>query len=325
MVATVERSARQRWSTADVGPRHALEYWIDTVCRAFLEIDIESPEGDNFHAQLEQSELGPANLYIVEAATQTVRRTPQRIAHSRQACYLLMQLRQGEAYFRQYGRECRVRPGDCVLVDGKHPYKLDCLPTTRSVMVRFPQEWLANWIPAPENLAARPFLPTAGWSAALSIALANLETEDEQLALPPGVVAEQIAALLALAAGPAAQASNASEKLLARLKRTVRDRCHESDLSPAAVAKEHGISKRYLHHLFANAGTTFGNELMRARLEAAHRLLSDGRYSALSINEVAGRCGFVESSHFARRFRKTYGLAPTEFRMRYAPGRAQRR
>ena len=313
MVVMTARAARQHWSTADVDPRHALAYWVDTICKSFLEIDIDSPEREHFHARLEQSDLGPATLYLVEADTQTVRRTPTRIAHSRYAGYFLLQLRTGQLRFQQYGREAFIQPGDSVLVDCNAPYRLECLPTTRTVAVRFPQDWLKNWVPAPESLAGRPFRSGAGWSTALSAALTNLDS-DEELALPPGVVAEQIAALLALAAGPQLHASSGSEKLLKRISSTIRDRCHEPGLSPGAVADIHGISKRYLHYLFANAATTFGNELMHTRLECARRLLSDKRYDALSVSEVAARSGFLEPSHFARRFRKAFGSGPTVFR-----------
>jgi AraC-like DNA-binding protein len=308
-----ERTARQRWTTADVEPRQALAYWVDTICKSFLEIDIDSPDREHFHGRLDESDLGPAKLYLVENHTQTVRRTPTRIAHSRYAGYFLLQLRSGQLRFQQYGREALIQPGDSLLVDCNAPYRLECLAATRSVAVRFPQDWLKNWVPAPESLAGRPFRSGAGWSTALSAALANLDT-DEEYALPPGVVAEQIAALLALAAGPELHASSGSEKLLKRILSTIRDRCHEPGLSPGAVADIHGISKRYLHYLFAHAQTTFGNELMRTRLESARRLLSDKRYDALSVSEVAARSGFLEPSHFARRFRKAFGSGPTEFR-----------
>lgn len=317
MVGT-ETAARQRWSTADVDPRHALAYWVDTVCKSFLEIDIDSPKRAHFHGTLAQSALGPATLYVVEADTQTVRRTPSRIAHSRYAGYFLLQLHTGQLRFQQYGREACVQPGDSVLVDCNAPYRLECLPATRSVAIRFPQDWLKNWIPAPQSLAARPFRSGAGWSTALSAALSNLDS-DEELALPPGVVAEQIAALLALAAGPEAHAASGSEKLLKRLLRTIRDRGHEHGLSPGTVAEMHGISRRYLHHLFAHAATTFGHELMRTRLDSARRLLEDRRYDALSVSEVAARCGFMQPSHFARRFRKAFGIGPTAFRAARAP------
>lgn len=315
MVAIVERPARQRWSTSEVESRHALAYWVDTICKSFLEIDIDSPAQDQFRARLDQSDLGPATLSLVEADAQIIRRTPARIAHSRYAAYFLLQLRSGQLRFQQYGRDCSVHVGDCVLIDCNAPYRLECLNTTRSVAIRFPKDWLRNWLPSPESFAARPFRAGDGWSAALSAALATLDTErDEELALPEGVVAEQIAALLALAAGPETHVSRGTEKLLNRIRRTIRDRCHEAGLTPGAVADEHGISKRYLHHLFAQTDNTFGNELMRMRLDCAHRLLCDTRFAALTVSEVAARCGFLEPSHFARRFRKAYGVGPVEFR-----------
>jgi AraC-like DNA-binding protein len=315
MLAMAESPARQRWSTADVESRHALAYWVDTICNSFLEIDIDSPRRHQFRARLEQTGLGPATLNLLEADAQTIRRTPARIAHSRYAGYFLLRLRAGRLRFQQYGRDAGIEAGDCVLVDCNAPYRLECLASTRTVALRFPRDWLRNWIPAPENLAGRPFRSETGWSATLSSALANLDTDREQeLALPEGVVAEQIAALLALAAGPETHVTRSSEKLLKRICRTIRDRSHEAGLTPGAIAEAHGISKRYLHYLFAHTDSTFGDELMGMRLENAHRLLSDVRFSALTVSEVAARCGFLEPSHFARRFRKAYGAGPMEFR-----------
>jgi AraC-like DNA-binding protein len=322
MIATAAHRERKFWSTRDVEPRRALAYWIDTVCDSFLEIDIDSPIRDRFQARLEQADFGPATLYMVEADTQTVYRTPARIASSRYAAFFLLRLHSGQLRLRQYGRDSQVQAGDCVLIDCKEPYQLDCLPTTRCVALRCPQDWLRNWIPSPEAIAARPFAGNAGWGGALSAALANLGPEmTEDLALPAAVVADQIAALLALAAGPDVQAVTPRNKLVGRLLHTLRERCCESDLTPSAVADAHGISKRYLHHLFAQSGTTFGNELVRMRLESARRLLADKRFSAISIGEVAARCGFVEPSHFARRFRATHGQGPTEFRRAMQDGK----
>jgi AraC family transcriptional activator of tynA and feaB len=315
MTAAAERPGRQQWSTTDVESRHALAYWVDTICKSFLEIDIDSPQRHRFHASLQQTALGPATLNLLEADPQSIRRTSARIAHSRYPGYFLLQLRSGQLRFQQYGRDSCIEPGDCVLVDCNAPYRLECLRTTRSVAVRFPREWLRNWIPSPESLAGRPLRSVSGWSGTLSSALANLDTQSaDELALPEGVVAEQIAALLALAAGPDAHIARGGEKLLNRIRRTIRDRCHEAGLAPVDIAEEHGISKRYLHYLFTHADSTFCDELMSMRLECAQRLLSDRRFAGLTVSEVAARCGFLEPSHFARRFRRTYGVAPAEFR-----------
>ena len=315
MMAMAAASTRQSWSTADVESRHALAYWIDTICTSFLEIDIASPNPHEFQARLEQSHLGPATLSILEADTQTVQRTPARIAHSPYAGYFLLQLRWGQLRLQQHGRDCRIEAGDCVLIDCNAQYRLECREPTRSVALRFPREWLCNWIATPESLVARALRGGSGWSGTLAGALANLDTDaDVELALPEGTVAEQIAALLALAAGPQAHVSGSNEKLLNRVRRTIRDRCHEPNLTPAAIADAHRISKRYLHHLFAHADSTFGDELMKQRLDCAQRLLSDARFAALKVSDIAARCGFQDPSHFSRRFRMAFGARPFEFR-----------
>jgi AraC-like DNA-binding protein len=323
MLATANPPARQRWSTTDVESQHALAYWVDTICDRFLEIDIDSPNRQQFRAHLEQSNFGPATLNLVEADIQTIRRTPARIARSRYAGYFLLHLRTGQLRFEQYGRDCRIEAGDCVLVDCNAAYRLECVQPTRSVALRFPREWLHNWIPSPESLAGRTLRGTSGWSHTLASALANLDSDrGMELALPEGAVAEQIAALLALMAGPDAQASRAGEKLLDRVRRTIRDRCHEPGLTPGAIAEAHGISKRYLHYLFAHTHSTFGDELMKMRLDCAVRLLSDTRFGELKVSDVAARCGFLEPSHFARRFRRAYGVGPTQFRENFTERRS---
>ncbi|MET0281719.1 MAG: AraC family transcriptional regulator [Steroidobacteraceae bacterium] len=315
--------ARQRWTTSDVEPRHALDYWKDAVCRSFLEIDIDSSEAGGFEACLEAAQFASGSLYDVQAGAQRVRRTPARIARSRTAWILLMQVRAGEALFRQYGRECALRAGDTVVVDCAQPYELDCLGATRSVMLRYPHDWLSAWLPSVESAAARVYRAGDGWGGALSAALAGLETTHaEPLALPAGVVSEQLASLVALAAGPQEHAVDRQHHRFRQLQDSLRERCHDSLLTPAAFAAAHGISRRYLHLLFARAGTTFGAELMRMRLEVARRLLADPRWSAVSVAEVAARCGFAEPSHFARRFRAAHGVAPQHFRRAQAAATA---
>src|SRR5215475_13634326 len=85
MAGTFPTSTRRSWSTADVESRHALAYWVDTICKSFLEIDIDSPNRERFHGRLDQFELGPATVNLIEADTQSIRRTPARIARSRYA------------------------------------------------------------------------------------------------------------------------------------------------------------------------------------------------------------------------------------------------
>jgi len=306
-------TSARHWSTDQVEQRCALAYWVDTVCDQFLEIDIDTPLRDRFRARLDQVEFGAATLSLIEADIQRVSRTPAKIARTRYPVCVLMQLRAGHMRLKQLGRETRVSPGECVFVLGTEPYELECPQATSAVTLRLPEGWLTRWLPHPERCASRLF-SGSGWSAALCAAVSSLDVAScEPLALPNSAVAEHIAALLALAAGPGSQ-SDPRPDLFKALLYSLRDRLHEADLSPLALAAEHGISRRSLHYAFARAGTTFVEQLMSLRLERARELLSDPRLADVPISEVAARCGFMDPSHFARRFRQRFAQAPAQFR-----------
>lgn len=313
-LAALSQPVLRRWSTEEVDARQALAYWVDTVCDRFLEMDIDTPLRGTFRARMDQVELGAVTVSFIDAETQQIHRTLAKIAHTRYPAFMLMQLRAGHARVRQLAHESLLACGDCILVDGNEPYHLECLQATSALVLRLPDDWLRRWLPHPERVPALPF-NDAGWGAALRAALSSLTLQScQELALPRSMVAEQIAALLALAVGASSQAPPARPSLLGELVDTLRDRFHEPNLSPREVAAAHSISTRSLHYAFAAAGTTFIEQLMRLRLKRAEEILSDPRLADLPVTEVAARSGFLDPSHFARRFRQRYDLAPLQFR-----------
>lgn len=314
--ATRERAAHgRRWSTSDVSPRQALAYWRDSICDVMLELEIEAPQGESFNAELRQHVLGPALANFVHATPQRVARTRGSIARSRHAVFHLVHLRAGEFQLDHRGRSTQLRAGECVLIDSREPHLVHCPQATRCLVLQMPHEWLCSWLRVPQQLSGTVLRGPSGWAGALAATLSNLEPESlDELALPGGVVVEQVAALLTLAAGPEKTEQSRQERLYARLERALRDRYHDSGLAPASVAAGLGISVRYLHLLFAQRRTTFGAQLLALRLERARQLLSSARLPRAPIGEIAARCGFCEASHFARRFRARFGLAPAAYR-----------
>jgi AraC-like DNA-binding protein len=313
--------ASRRWSTEEVESRRALAYWVDTVCDRFLEMEIDTPLRERFRARMDQVELGAVTASFIDAETQQVRRTIAKIARSRFPVYMLMQLRAGQMRLSQQGHESQLSPGDCVLIDGNEPYELVCPQATSALALRLPEDWLKRWLPHPERVPALPLNPS-GWGSALRATLSCLDWQScDQLALPRSVVAEQIASLLALAVGPDSQLPAGRPSLFDALMGTLRDRFHEPNLSPRQVAADHGISMRSLHYAFAASGTTFIEQLMHLRLERAREILCDPRLAELPVAEVAARSGFLDPSHFARRFRQRFAQAPLQFRQGAAGAR----
>lgn len=72
------------------------------------------------------------------------------------------------------------------------------------------------------------------------------------------------------------------------------------------------MSIRHFHRTFLeNYGVTPNKYLQLKRIEAAKTLLAD---SVLSIDEVAGRCGFSDNAFFRTVFSRETGLTPSQYR-----------
>lgn len=89
------------------------------------------------------------------------------------------------------------------------------------------------------------------------------------------------------------------------------------NLTPAAVAKELGISLRQLHVVFEGAELSFSRTLSSMRIEEAKRLLLES--PALPITQIAFGCGFDSLATFYRVFAATYGGTPGDIRAMGAP------
>ncbi|WCE02498.1 helix-turn-helix domain-containing protein (plasmid) [Streptomyces sp. HUAS 31] len=82
-------------------------------------------------------------------------------------------------------------------------------------------------------------------------------------------------------------------------------------LTPAAVARAHGVSVRTLHRLFEESGETVAGVVRTRRLAGARADLASG---AEPVSVIAARWGFADPSHFARAFGTAYGTTPTRYR-----------
>ncbi len=299
------------WSTDDAAPGMGLSYWIEAICEAFLEMKADG-DRDNFAAQLTKFQFGPIDLNFVETDPQEVWRTRAAIARSRENFFYLLYMHGGHMGVTQGGREAVIAPGNCVLVNSREPYRFSLPDRNHCLSVQIPQRWLRTWLPQADDATVITLADHSPWGATLASALGNLKPDAlGQIALPFGVVADQIGAMLALATGHQdAELTPHGGALIRRLMRTIAEQSSDPALDPAAIAAVHGISKRYLHLVLAKGGTSFGAVLIEARLQRTKALLEDRRFARISISDIAWRSGFANPSHFARRFRLRFGIAP---------------
>ena len=139
----------------------------------------------------------------------------------------------------------------------------------------------------------------------------------EQLSMSPAAAAIGAASAdLARAFVLAAQGDNGRREalhdtLLARLTAYVRAHLTDADLTPARIAAHHNISVRHLHTVWSTGtGSTLEQWIMMERLAGARDQLATGR----PITALAHEWGFTDASHFTRRFRQAFGMAPRDWR-----------
>ncbi|MBK4216693.1 GlxA family transcriptional regulator [Paracoccus caeni] len=85
----------------------------------------------------------------------------------------------------------------------------------------------------------------------------------------------------------------------------------DEEFNLAECADHCGVSLRQIQRLFRqHLGITPVEYRNNARLRKARILLSE---TNLSVMDVAVACGYASSSHFAKAFRKKYGVSPNRF------------
>jgi AraC family transcriptional regulator, positive regulator of tynA and feaB len=306
----------QAWSTGQMQPGKALSYWKDVICENLLEMHIRTANEAEFHGDISKCTFGPLKANFIAVSEQHVWRTGPRTRVETENVFHLIHVRKGVQLVEQYGRQLRIEAGNCLLVDCLASFDFNFPQGVEALVLEISRDWIRGWLPAPEEAAAQVIDATTGWGATLASALGNITlTSIAALGLPQAVVAEQIVVLLALAAAPECPTLTTHKRsLLRRVKETLRERCHETELNPAAVAASLGLSRRYIHVLFAAVGTTFTQELYACRLQRAERLLRDKRFASSGIAEIGWNSGFSEPSHFTRRFRERFGVPPTAYR-----------
>ncbi|WP_288049368.1 AraC family transcriptional regulator [Nocardia sp.] len=101
-------------------------------------------------------------------------------------------------------------------------------------------------------------------------------------------------------------------RLIEYLKMHLRD----PELSVARLAREHGISERYVYTILARNGITFADWVRAQRLHGAAADLARTTTPQQSIAAIAHTWGFPDHANFTRAFRRTHGMSPREYRTR---------
>lgn len=255
--------------------------------------------------------------------------TPQHLngmAHSSQDCFRLTLVRRGRATLRTPGHLLHLADGDLVLQDAS-VFEFELSGDWEIIVLLLPK--------AP--LLARLGRKKVDYPLALGLSVAAISAGSVLRALGTNIdtlgqsdIGAGEAALIELLASailgtikaPEGDLSAVQAAHFRRVALAIDRRLSEPDLHPTDIARDEGMSTRYLHKLFAQRGESFLEYLKTQRLERCRTDLLDPNYEAESIASIGQRWGFRNPAHFSRSFTAAFETTPTAVRRAQKTGGA---
>jgi AraC-like DNA-binding protein len=310
----------------DIPAEDRLDVWRSASATSFVPLEIVPGDGGLSSAAMRSQDVGDVRVCDLRAGAGRVVRN-KRLANDSTDAYVIVDVqRSGSCVVMQDGREALLKPGDAVCYQTTRPYTLYFDGPFHQSLVRIPRAALsapdallddatANVIPAATGIGRLlvPLLTSLAGDAGSFAGPGAYELGDAVVELFGAAVVEQRARHTS---GPAAT----REMLRQRIQHFVEERIGDTELGPRHVAAAHNISVRYLHKIYAEAGTTFGGSLRELRLQAAARELNRPSAAHWTIEAVARRCGFADAAYFSRLFTRAFGVSPRQWRARTSAG-----
>lgn len=311
----------EKHSTATAAPAERTAHWSGIISETYFPLRMTYRDPATFHGRLERRVSGEVALSRLRSEPAQYERMPGLIRDGSGAEeYLITLPVRAPVLFRQLGHDVTCRPGNFLVQRGDEPYRFAHDQRNDLLVMKVPRASLAERLRQPDRFCA------AVVDGREDIGGLFAETVRRAHVMPEGpaaaeVLGRHLVELLALTLdGRAEVAGGASSGVraahLRRAQAMIAQNLPDPSLSPDAVAAACGISKRYLHDLFGDSGTTVGQFIRESRLTAARDLLQ--MPGSLSLAEIAYRFGFGDQAQFSRLFRERFGTTPSSYRANHA-------
>lgn len=301
-------------STASLPAAERVGFWNHVIAETYFPLRLTYRDEARFQGRLSMRRVGEVSLSRLETDALAYERGKGQIARQAGEEFLITIPRRSPVEFSQLGREVSCPPGRFLVERGNEPYRFSyAAPNVLGVM-KISRAVLAERLRQPDRFCAQHFDATRGVGALFStMAQAALDTDTKGASAD--LVGRQLVELLALSLSEQAETEGLSAVRAAHLRRAdavIRRDLLNPALDPERVAGACGISKRYLHEIFAEDGRSVAREIREQRLRAAREAVA--MQGDLTLAEIAYRFCFSDQAQFSRQFKEAYGRTPSAFR-----------
>jgi AraC-like DNA-binding protein len=318
------------FDTKTVAAAQRRQAWRDAICEIYLQVDCVAQKQYEYAGFVREARLGPVTLTDSLLSPQSIHRQKHHIAHFDKDYYYLGIEHLGAMNIHQAGSSFLLRPGIAGLYYANEPYELRCEVKSRQFWIELPRAAFDRRFDSGRPPLLTQFNLSRGLGRIAAEFCATLAEEATNLDEPSKEkLGEQFMDILALALSGEPDRQPADEKSVQRarlrsVKAYIESNLGDPNLSLATIARQNGISLRYLHQLFRLTDMSASEWLRLRRLQRCHDLLASPRNANQSITEIAYSMGFSSSSHFSNLFRAQYNVRPSDVRGGSAAANASR-
>ena len=318
-MADEESIAPFRLSTAAFPVRERLAMWREIYGRNIIHADIEPLDDRPFHASVSIHALPGVGVAIGSRSDANYIIGKQ--GAKAQDRIILSLVTKGVGLLQQFGRETSGGPGSAVLLSATEPFSATLRGDGAFMTLSFPRAAVQALAPDFADAMARPMDPSNGALRLLTDYLGVLRDPDRPIStVLASVFSGHLLDLTALVLGARgesreiARAGGAKAAWRRAILREIGARAATPGLSARVIARNLGISARYLHAILEETGKSFSETVLERRLADALSALNDRRCDDKTIGEIALSTGFSDISYFNRSFRRHFGDTPSRAR-----------
>ena len=283
---------------------------------ALVPLRVTAAGGAAFQARVVAVRAGPVTVARVRSVPHEVSRPVRWITSTDPELVKVTWHRQGASAVAQGERQSRVRAGQLVVFDATKPYSIAVTERCDVVAAGVPRAMLGAHADRLVHHTAEPLSGGNGMRAVLTALLSGIgEHADELTGAVQPRLGDALAALLVAAfTDTSAERVDVATDLLDRIVASVLANLADPGLSVASVARQHGISPRYLHQLFQRHERSFAAWVRHERLRRIQHDLMDPTLSRRTAAAIAARWGVLDHRHLSRALRAEFGATADELR-----------
>ena len=309
------------FSTKKVHPRERFDFWHSVACKNLVDHNSRTKCRLSFDAEIKTGSLGNVELVLVSHnSAMEVSHTAQHVAAKGDDLFVCRQVT-GTLFLEQDTRDIALDAGDLTLIDPLLPFDARFSLDSKLLIVKVPRRELEARLGKTRQMVARLVKPnkvednlTSSLSAMLPSLVRKMSPVGEEMignhALD--LIAMSLAKTIECRRVPV---SSARALVRLNLRAIIEAKLTDPTLDAQTVADAAGTSVRYANAALADDDMSIVRLIQVRRLERCRYALEDPNQAHRTVSEIAYGWGFSDMTHFGRRFKKAYGILPSEYQI----------